>query len=140
MPQLDFYHEVVRRALEKAGWRITSDPLRIGIDNLRVYIDLIAEQVVLADNGRFPIAVAIEVKSFEGKSAVNEFQKGLGQYLMYLEIIEEKGLDYTLYMAVTLDIYNAFFQKGIIQKLVRKYGVNLIVFDPTIEEIVAWEN
>jgi hypothetical protein len=127
MPQLDFYHEVVRRALEKAGWRITSDPLRIGIDNLRVYIDLIAEQVVLADNGRFPIAVAIEVKSFEGKSAVNEFQKGLGQYLMYLE-------------AVTLDIYNAFFQKGIIQKLVRKYGVNLIVFDPTIEEIVAWEN
>lgn len=142
MPQLDFYHQVVKRALEKAGWRIASDPLRIDIDKIRVYIDLVAEGLIFADGGDTPIviAMAIEVKSFESKSAVSEFQKALGQYLMYLEIIEERLLNYQLYLAVALDVYSTFFQKPLIHKLVRKYRVNIVVFDPHFEEIVTWIN
>ncbi|HEX9732047.1 MAG TPA: element excision factor XisH family protein [Thermoanaerobaculia bacterium] len=29
MPRRDLYHDAVVRALEKAGWTITADPLRL---------------------------------------------------------------------------------------------------------------
>ncbi len=31
----DFYHENVRKALEKDGWRITHDPYHIEIDSFK---------------------------------------------------------------------------------------------------------
>lgn len=32
MPAKDVYHDIVKRALEKDGWRITDDPLVIRVD------------------------------------------------------------------------------------------------------------
>ncbi len=41
MPAKDIYHDTVRHALEKDGWKITDDPLVIQIDQKKsVYIDL----------------------------------------------------------------------------------------------------
>lgn len=140
MPQLDFYHGVVRRVLEKAGWRIIEETARIDIEeeDLWVYIDFIAENITASEHGRFPIAVAIEVKSFENPSPMNEFQKGLGQYLLYAAILEEMDYRYDLYLGIPLKAYDTFFQKSVIRKLVQKHGVNLLVFDPDNEEVISW--
>lgn len=78
MPQLDFYHGVVRRALEKAGWRITAQNVRVDIDDLWVYIDIIAESISVAEINQTRIAVAVEVKSFQGDPPFLNFRKGLG--------------------------------------------------------------
>lgn len=34
----DFYHDNVRQALEKDGWRITGDPYRIKVDDAKILI------------------------------------------------------------------------------------------------------
>jgi hypothetical protein len=42
MPTRDLSHSIVRRALEKDGWRITDDPLHLHMDD-----DLIVYQPVM---------------------------------------------------------------------------------------------
>ena len=52
MPARDLYHEHVRNALIKAGWRITHDPLRLELATTNVQIDLGAEQLLIAEKMR----------------------------------------------------------------------------------------
>ena len=40
----DRFHDVIRTALEKDGWRITNDPLLIPIGRSNIQIDLGAER------------------------------------------------------------------------------------------------
>jgi hypothetical protein len=56
----DALHHVVRTALEKDGWHITDDPLRllIGVDTM--FIDLAAERLIAAERGEERIAVEIK--------------------------------------------------------------------------------
>ncbi len=74
MPRQDFYHNVVRNALIKDEWVITHDPFIIRLEDVKLYIDLAAER---------KDKVAIEVKVFGGTSFLNEFEKAVGQYLIY---------------------------------------------------------
>jgi hypothetical protein len=39
----DRFHDVVRIALEKEGWKITADPYEINVDDVDFEIDLAAE-------------------------------------------------------------------------------------------------
>lgn len=140
MPQLDFYHQVVKRALEKAGWRIIDQNVRVNIDDMWVYIDIIAESSTVTISSQTRIAVAIEVKSFQADSPVSEFEKALGQYLLYEEIIASGAMNGRLYLAIPKVSHESFFQQPTIQRLVARYRVNLLVYDPEPEEIVAWIN
>ena len=70
----DLYHHNVREALLKEGWNITDDPLRVPIDGgSYMEIDLAAEILFGAEKGDEKIAV--EVKSFLGKSFSSLFQR-----------------------------------------------------------------
>jgi XisH protein len=62
MPARDIYHQLVIRALEKAGWRITHDPYRIVVGQKNLFVDLGAEQVIATE--REGKRIAVEVKSF----------------------------------------------------------------------------
>jgi len=58
----DLIHYHVRRALEKEGWNIKSDPYRLSVDGVTLEIDLGAEKVVQAEkNGE---KIFIEIKTF----------------------------------------------------------------------------
>ena len=48
----DFYHDNVRQALEKDGWRITHDPYPIRVDDVGYEIDLGAEPLIAAEKTR----------------------------------------------------------------------------------------
>jgi hypothetical protein len=65
----DQFHNVVRNALEKDGWKITADPYEINIDDVDFEIDLAAEQILAAERENKKIAV--EVKSFLSPSFNN---------------------------------------------------------------------
>jgi hypothetical protein len=67
----DFYHQIVREALENEGWTITADPFIIKTIGLRLEIDLAAEQVLAAKRGKEEIVV--EVKSFIQKKSSNGY-------------------------------------------------------------------
>lgn len=85
MAQLDKIHDAVKNALIKDGWTITADPLRIVYEEFRLLADLGAEKSLAAERGTEKIAV--EIKSFRGRSTVDDFEKALGQYRLYRRLL-----------------------------------------------------
>ncbi len=115
----DRFHDVVRTALEKEGWKITADPYEINVDDVDFEIDLAAEQLLAAEReGR---KVAVEVKSFISPSNVSEFHTALGQFLNYRDALEKIEPARQLYLAVRVPIYESFFQRRFIAAAVERY-------------------
>ena len=46
MPRKDIFHESVVNALEKDGWKVTNDPLRIVAGGVGLFIDIAAEPII----------------------------------------------------------------------------------------------
>ncbi|MEM9214991.1 MAG: element excision factor XisH family protein [Cyanobacteria bacterium P01_F01_bin.150] len=138
MPQYDLYHDAVKRALVKDGWTITDDPFTLEYDDLRLYADLGAEKLFAAIKQTRRIVV--EVKVFGGVSLITELQKTLGQYGMYRSIIRRIAPERTLYLAVTQDVYQDFFRRPAIKDIVSDHRLEILTFDPDIEEVLSWIN
>ncbi len=138
MPAKDIFHDIVRLALEKDGWRITNDPLYIKIGKTEMYIDLAAERLIAAQKGEQKIAV--EIKSFLRESEMTEFHLALGQFLNYRLALKQKLPDIVLYLAIPTDIHNTLFSRQFIQDAIQEYQVKLLVFDDNTQEIVLWKN
>lgn len=136
MPKLDIYHNTVKRALEKENWIITHDQFTLQIGKKRLFADLGAKHLVGAENGNKKIVV--EVKSFIGKSEVDDLEKAVGQYVVYQQIINKNEPDYILYLAVTTKVFNSIFEVEIGQLLLDNKIVRLIVFNPFDEVITRW--
>jgi XisH protein len=137
VPAKDIFHNAVRHALEKEQWIITDDPLFLRFGGVDMYVDLAAEQLMSAEKDGDKIAV--EIKSFIGVSATTEFSTALGQFLKYQLALEEREPDRVLYLAIPIDVDRGFFSLELPRRLVEKYKVNLIVYEPEEEEIVRWQ-
>ncbi len=85
MPQRDLFHSSVVTALETAGWTITDDPLELSFGDRKLFADLGAERPLGAVKGNERIAV--EIKSFIGKSDVRDLELAIGQYNLYRAIL-----------------------------------------------------
>ena len=136
MPNRDRYHDVVRRVLEKDGWLITEDPLRLRWGKKDMYVDLAAEKLLVAIKGEQKIAV--EVKTFGGPSSVTDAQKSLGQYFMYLSVMKRTDPDRKLYLAIHEEVFEEFFSEPLGELLLDDYPVHILVFDPDMEAVVRW--
>jgi len=136
MPAKDIYHNNVKNALIKDGWKITHDPLRLQWGAKDLYVDLGAMQLVAAEKQEKKIAV--EVKSFVGKSDMSDLEKALGQYILYHDILAERETERILYLAVTQRTFNDIFEEPIGKLLLKNNRLNLIAFDPIKEVIVQW--
>jgi hypothetical protein len=132
----DKFHNVVRNALEKDGWNITSDPYEINIDDVDFEIDLAAEQLLGAE--REEEKIAVEIKSFISPSNVSEFHTALGQFLNYRDALEKIEPERLLYLAVRLPVYETFFQRKFIISAVKKYQLRLMIYDVEGEVISQW--
>lgn len=133
----DKYHLAVRQALEVDGWKITDDPYFIQIGKRRGYIDLGAEKAIIAAEKGVK-KIAVEVKSFISPSDLDAFEEALGQFLIYLMVLEEKEPERILYLAIPLAFYDRFFDDPFFQRLAKRYEVKLIVFHETENKIVQW--
>ncbi|WP_315861646.1 element excision factor XisH family protein [[Limnothrix rosea] IAM M-220] len=71
----DLFHDAVKAALIKDGWKITSDPLTIRIERIKLEIDLAAEKILVAEKDNKKIAV--EIKSFINPFTINDFHTAL---------------------------------------------------------------
>jgi XisH protein len=134
----DFYHYQVKNALIKEGWNITADPFQISVEDVDFEIDLAAEPLIAADkNGQ---KIAVEIKSFVGPSTVNELHKAVGQFTDYYVALEMLEPDRILYLALPQHIYDTYFQKTIIQRILAKIGAKVLVYNPETESIIKWIN
>jgi len=136
MSAKDLFHDAVRRGLEKDQWRISSDPLELEWEEVKVKIDLAAERLIAAERGETKIAV--EIKSFISPSPISDFHTALGQFLNYRIMLEAKEPDRQLYLAVPMETYNTFFQSRFAQTAIERHQLDLIVYNPILEEIVQW--
>ena len=136
MPARDIYHNTVKNALIKDKWRITHDPLKLELGKKDLYVDLGAEQLIAAENAERKIAV--EIKSFVGRSDIDDLEKALGQYVLYNDILSEREPERVLYLAIRNAVYTDLFEEPIGKLLLNKGRVKLIVFDPRTEVIIKW--
>lgn len=124
--------------MEKDGWLITHDPFYLQLDDIDLYIDLAAENLLAAEkNGRW---IAVAVKSFLGASTITEFHNALGQFLNYRLALTIKEPKYILYLAVPVNIYNSFFQRQLPRLAVIEYQLKLMVYSIQQQEIIKWIN
>lgn len=136
MAAKDLYHEHVRNALIKDGWTITHDPLQLKYSGKYALADLAAERLLAAEKGAQKIAV--EVKSFVGKSSLNDLEKALGQFTLYSDVLEESEPDRILYLAIRESVFAAAADAAYWELLLRKQRLRLVLFNPTTQEVTRW--
>lgn len=136
MPARDTYHDTVKQALIKDGWRITDDPLHLRLGRKDMYIDLGASQLLAAQKEERKIAV--EVKTFGGRSEMDDLEKALGQYVLYCDVLAELDPQRVLYLALPNWAYDSLFEEPVGQLLLKNNRLRLIVFVPSEEIIEQW--
>lgn len=136
MPTRDIYHDAVKRALIKDGWRITHDPLHIKYGGFDFLIDLGAEALIGASKDGQKIAV--EVKSFVGASSLNDFHNAVGQFVNYRLVLKQAEPERKLYLAVNEYVFSSFFSTEFGQLAVEEHQLKLLVFDEEQEVITTW--
>lgn len=138
MPARDLYHDAVKTALVKDGWTITHDPLTLRWGRKDLFVDLGAEKLLAAEKaGR---RIAVEIKSFLGRSEVEDLKNALGQYILYRDIMSEleSEKDRELYLAVPRAVSADLFEEPVGRLPIEKGHLRLLVFDADKEEIVRW--
>lgn len=136
MPSRDLLHPAVRRALERDGWEITDDPLRLVVGRRSMYVDLGAEQLIAASRGT--VRIAVEVKSFVGSSEVQELEVALGQFMLYERVLQRDQPDRTLWLAVPSRVWNGLFREALGELLLEDGALRLLVVDAEQEVIERW--
>ncbi len=138
MPAKDIYHDTVKRALEKDGWKITAENLQLPWGGTQTYIDIIADEVFVAEKeGR---KIAVEVKSFVGKSNLSELEKAIGQFIIYRFAMRKEDPERELFLAVGEKIYNKLFVNADVIELIETENLKILVFNESKEVIVRWIN
>jgi hypothetical protein len=139
MSARDKFHYAVKQGLEKEGWVITHDPLRIEFgEEDKISIDLGAEQLLGAE--KYEQKIAVEIKSFLSDSAIFDFHLALGQFLNYRLVLEETEPERLLYLAVPIEAYESFFYRDLPKASIKKYQIKLIIYDSVNEVIIKWIN
>lgn len=136
MPARDFYHDIVKNALIKDGWTVTHDPFSMKLGSADLYVDLGAEKVIAAEKGNDKIAV--EVKSFLGKSIIAETQDAIGQFIMYQTVMADFDANRVLYLAVEDEIFENEFSEALKKLVVEQLAIKILVFNAKKGEIVKW--
>jgi len=132
----DVIHDAVKNALKNDGWTITHDPYPIRYQTIKVAADLGAERTLAAE--RSGQKIAVEIKSFLSPSPVQDFKLALGQYVLYLGLLEIAEPDRKLYLAVDQLVFTEFLEQEAIQMIRRRYQVAVVVVNVANEEVVQW--
>jgi len=136
MPTPDLYHDVVRDALRKDGWRITHTALQLKARAESRTRELWEGPWLIADKDERKVAVA--VSSFVGRSNLADLAQMWGQLALSRPQLHTMDSDRVVYMAVRQATYRACFGGTEGDLLLEKEHMQLIVFDPRAEVIVQW--
>lgn len=136
MSQKDIYHNAVRNALIKDGWTITHDPYPLEYGDHNLYVDLGAEAPIAAEKRGHKIAV--EIKSFIGRSVMTDLERAVGQFVVYRFIMQHEDPDRALFLAVSRTAHAAVFDPAPGRDLIEAQALKLLIFDAEEEVIIRW--
>jgi hypothetical protein len=133
VPAKDYYHDAVIRSLEKDGWTIEAEQVRLELENRWLWIDM---QAVKSVDDR---AILIEVKGFQNMaSPVDYLAAAVGKYVLYRAVLEYLQIEMQLYMAVPIDAYHGILSEEIGLQVIQRTKIHLMTFDPVEEVVVQW--
>ncbi|MFK7931948.1 MAG: element excision factor XisH family protein [Saprospiraceae bacterium] len=131
----DLYHDAVKNALIKAGWKISNEPFYLRIDDEHAYfIDILAEKWIIARKSKEWLFV--EVKSFIAKSDAYELHSSVGQYLIYRAALKYLKIKKRIVLAVPIEVYANLFQSDFVQFVMEEYDIELLPYDPFKEVLI----
>ncbi|CCH99785.1 MAG: fatty-acid oxidation protein subunit alpha [Microcystis aeruginosa K13-05] len=137
MPARDYYHDIVKKALQKDGWTITHDPYRIRLARRKnLFVDLGAERLIAAEKDLEKIA--IEIKSFRSASEMKDLEEAVGQFVLYEHLLTRYEPERKLYLAVPEDVRQSIFEEEAGQVLIEDKIIRLFSFNVNQAEVVVW--
>ena len=136
MPAQDLYHDVVRDALRKDGWRITHTALQLKARAESSAGDLWEGPWLMADKDERKVAVA--VTSLVGRSNLTDIIQTWRQLALSRPRLHAMDSDRVVYLAIRQATYSACFGGTEGNHLLEKEHMQLMVFDPRAEVIVQW--
>jgi XisH protein len=137
MPTQDLYHDVVRDALRKDGWRIMHTALQLKARAEASAGELWEGPWLIADKDERKVAVA--VSSFVGRSSPEDILQTWRQLALSRSRLHAMDSDRVVYLAVRQATYSACFGGTEGNLLLEKEHMQLLVFDPRAEVIVQWQ-
>ena len=136
MPRKDLFHDALKNALMKDGWVITHDPYIVLRGRQALYIDIGAETPLAAEkDGR---KIAVEIKSLLDRVDMPEFERALGQYVLYRSLLKRQDPERILYLAVEEEAYDEYFDVSEGRDLIADEQIKLVVFLAISEVITRW--
>jgi hypothetical protein len=81
--------------------------------------------------------IAVEIKSFLGKSLLDDLEKALGQFILYRTILEKIERGREMLLAIPYDVA-VVFDEPLGRLLLESNLVRAFSFDPVKEVIVQW--
>lgn len=135
----DSIHYAIKDALLNNGWEITDDPFTIDLeeDNTFFDIDLAAEKTEATLFHKRSM-LAIEIKSFSGASVIHAFHEALGQFLNYRAALDEQGLDYELFIAISVRGWERLNGLKFIMRRVEQFKLKFIIVNLQDKKIEKW--
>jgi hypothetical protein len=136
MPNKDANHDIVVRALKKAGWEILKEHQYIVVGESkgtkkRLFVDIKVRNISQA------IIILIEVKDLS-VSPVHELMEMIGQYMVYTGALELLNDTTPLYIAIPEKAYKEIIQHPLTQKSLRDIVIPLLIYNPDKEELIEW--
>lgn len=110
--------------------------MRLPFGNRKLYVDLAAEKLITAE--KLNQRIAVEVKSFIGRSAMADLERALGQYLMYSQALNKHEEGRVLYLALPEEVFDDLTNDQVISILSEQMQIRLLVYDPTTQILVRW--
>lgn len=136
MPQRDAFHDTVRTALEHDGWVITNDPLVLPVGRHNLFVDLGAERLLAAE--RREERIAVEVKSFIGRSEVADLEQAIGQYVLYRGLLRQSDPGREMILAIPEAVYDALLTSELGHVARTEINLAMMVFSPEEKVVRQW--
>lgn len=132
----DAIHDPIKQALINDDWTIIREHHRLSYKEVRLGVDISAKKTIIAEQDERKIL--IEVKSFSGRSFIQQLQAAIGQYRVYRDVIIFNQLDFELYLGISEDVYTLFFTRPGTQDLINANQIKLLVVDIENEKVIQW--
>jgi hypothetical protein len=136
MPAKDLFHDCVKVALIRDGWRISHDPYSLKIGKKDLFVDLGAEKLITAEKDS--VKIAVEIKNFVSPSEIQDLENALGQYILYQNVLQKIEPERALYLAIREAIFHKLFEQEVGQILLENKVLKLLTFNPETEVITKW--
>ncbi|MGL5065638.1 MAG: element excision factor XisH family protein [Microcoleus sp.] len=132
----DPFPDLVHLLIEKDGWTITELEFTQAED-VDFFRDSRKDRVLAAEKAGQKIVV--QIQSYPRGSGMTDFHSSLGQFLTDRSALRLTQPERVLYLAVSIDIYQVFFERQFIQRVIAEHQLKFLIFNENREKIVSWD-